>query len=200
MKNVNLNFKSKKWFGEAISLILQPLIITIPVFIIASYFTVSGSSFYILTFLCLIFATFLPFITTVMWIKKNNLDLDISDKNHRKIPLLLGTTFYLIGTAVLFVLGAPTVITVLMFCYFSNTLLSLIITIFWKISIHSMGIAGPTAAMTYILGYPGLLFGIPLIMVMWSRIYLKKHTKAQVVIGAVTSFIFTWLQFKILVP
>ena len=148
----------------------------------------------------MIFATFLPFIITLVWIKSKNLDYDISDKDKRIVPLLLGALSNIIGVIILFSLGAPFVIVVLMFCYFSNSLLAALISFSWKISIHSMGVAGPTAAMIYIFGYPGLLFIIPLLMIMWSRIHLQKHTPAQVIVGAVTSFIFTILQFKILIP
>ena len=197
MKVATSNLKYKKEFARIISGFLQPLIVTIPVFTIVSYFTTTGTDFLILTLLCILFSTFLPFIAALMWIKSRNLDFDVSDKDERTFPLLFGACSYLTGVIVLLIMGAPAVITVLMFCYFSNTLLTTFITFFWKISIHSMGIAGPTAAMIYIFGYPGFLFGIPLIMVMWSRIYLHKHTPAQVVVGAVTSLIFTWLQFKI---
>lgn len=198
MKIVTYNLKLKQEFAQIISSILQPQIFTMYVFIIVTYFITSGNNFFILTLLCLLFAVFLPLITALMWIKSKNLDFDISDKNERIFPLLFGALSYLLGVIMLFIAGAPSVITVLMFCYFSNALLIIFITYFWKISLHSMSIAGPTAAMTYVFGYSGLLLGIPLLMVMWSRIYLNKHTPAQVIVGAVTSFVFTWLQFKIL--
>ena len=200
MKLVNYGLNFKHGFAQVISSLLQPLMFTIYVFIIINYFITGGNNFFILTSLCIIFATFLPFAVTLMWIKSKNLDYDISDKDKRIFPLILGALSYLLGVIILFIAGAPAVITVLMFCYFSNALLIIVITSFWKISLHSMSIAGPTAVMIYVFGYSGFLLGFPLVMVMWSRIYLKKHTPAQVIVGAVTSFIFTWLQFKILLP
>jgi len=197
MRLVTLNLKSKREFAQIISVIVQPLLVTIPVFIIVNYFNVSETNFLMLTLLCLIFATFLPFTAILMWIKSKNLDFDVSNKDERAFPLLFGVISYLIGVIILLIAGAPVVATVLMFCYFSNTLLTILITFFWKISVHAMGVAGPTAAMIYVFGYPGLLFVFPLVMVMWSRTYLNKHTPAQVIVGAATSFIFTWLQFRI---
>jgi len=198
MKLAAYNPKVKQGIAQVISNLLQPQIFTMYVFIIVTYFITGGNNFFILTLLCLLFAAFLPLMAALKWIKSKNLDYDISDKDERTFPLLFGAISYLLGVIILFIAGAPAVITVLMFCYFSNALLIILITFFWKISLHSMSIAGPSAAMTYIFGYPGLLLAFPLIMVMWSRVHLNKHTLAQVIVGAVTSFIFTWLQFKIL--
>ena len=197
MKSISLNVESTYDFARSVSCLVQPIIITIPVFIILNYFITSGTNFLISTFLCLLFATFLPFTAVWMWIKNKDLDFDITDKDERTFPLLFGVLSYIIGVIMLFIAGAPAAVTLLMFCYFSNALLTIFITFFWKISLHSMGVAGPTAAMIYIFGYPGILFVFPLLIVMWSRIYLNKHTPAQVVVGAITGFAFTWLQFKI---
>jgi membrane-associated phospholipid phosphatase len=197
MRFINSNFEPKYDFARSISRLVQPIIITIPIFVILNYFVTGGTGFLIFTLICLLFATFLPFTAVWMWIKNRDLDLDITDKDERTFPLLFGVLSYIIGTVILFIAGAPAAVTVLMFCYFSNALLTIFITFFWKISLHSMGIAGPTAAMVYVFGSSGLLFLFPLFMVMWSRLYLNKHTLAQVVAGAISGFVFTWLQFKI---
>ena len=197
MKFTNYNIEPKYDFAKYISNLVQPIIITIPVFIILNYFITGGTNFLIFTIISLLFAAFLPFTSVWMWIKNRDIDFDITDKDERTFPLLFGVASYLIGAIVLFIAGAPPAVTVLMFCYFSSTLLTIFITFFWKISLHSMGIAGPAAAMIYVFGSPGLLFLFPLFMVMWSRIYLNKHTLAQVVAGAIMGFVSTWLQFKI---
>ena len=197
MRFINSDIEPKYDFARSVSSLVQPIIITIPVFIILNYFVTGGTNFLIFTLLSLLFANVLPFTAVWMWVKNKDLDFDITDKDERTLPLLFGVVSYLIGVITLFIAGAPAAVTVLMFCYFSNALLTIFITFFWKISLHSMGVAGPTAAMVYIFGYPGLLFLFPLIMVMWSRIYLNKHTPAQVVVGAVSGFVFTWLQFWI---
>ncbi|MGB9978191.1 PAP2 family protein [Methanobacterium sp.] len=197
MRFINSNIEPKYDVARSISRLVQPIIITIPVFIILNYFITGGNNFLIFILLCLLFATFLPFTAVLMWIKNKNLDFDITNKDERTFPLLFGVVSYLIGVIMLFIAGAPAAVTVLMFCYFSNALLTIFITRFWKISLHSMGVAGPTAAMIYVFGTPGILFVFPLLMVMWSRIYLNKHTLAQVVVGAISGFVFTWLQFKI---
>ncbi|HEX3014542.1 MAG TPA: PAP2 family protein, partial [Methanobacterium sp.] len=184
MKSVASNFKFKHEFAKIISNIVQPVIVTIPVFIIINYFAAGPNNFLISTLICLLFGTFLPLTAALMWIKSKNLDLDVSNKDERTFPLLFGAISYIIGIIMLFTVGAPTVAAILMLCYLSNIILTIFVTFFWKISVHSMGIAGPAAAIICIFGYPGLLFGFPLIMVMWSRVYLNQHTPAQVIVGA----------------
>lgn len=197
MKLVTYDFKLKQDFAQIVSNTIQPIIVTIPVFVLINYFASSGSTFLMSTAICLLFGTFLPLTAGLMWIKSKNLDLDVSNKDDRAFPLLIGASSYIIGVIMLFIAGAPSVAAILMLCYLTNIILTLFVTFFWKISVHSMGIAGPAAAIIYIFGYPGLLFGFPIVMVMWSRVYLKQHTPAQVIIGAITSFAVTWLQFKI---
>lgn len=197
MKLINYNFNIKE-LARIISDIRGYVVLIIPLFIIINYFTTGGNNFLELTLLCLIFAAFLPFIAILMWIKNKNLDVDVSNKDERIFPLLIGVISSLMGVITLFIANAPTVIIAFMFCYFTTTLLILFITYFWKISVHAMGFAGITAAITYVFGYLGLLFGLPLLLVMWSRIYLQKHTPAQVIVGALTSLVFTWAQFAIL--
>jgi membrane-associated phospholipid phosphatase len=197
MKLVTYNFKLKQDIAQIVSNMVQPIIVTIPVFVIINYFAASGSTFLMSTILCLLFGTFLPLTAGLMWIKSKDLDLDVSNKDDRTFPLLMGALCYILGIIMLFIAGAPAVAAILMLCYLTNIIITIFITFFWKISVHSMGIASPAAAITFIFGYPGLLFGFPLIMVMWSRVYLNQHTPAQVIVGAIASFAVTWMQFKL---
>jgi membrane-associated phospholipid phosphatase len=66
----------------------------------------------------------------------------------------------------------------------TNTLLVVLITNWWKVSVHTTAISGPLVALAYQFGslvFP--FFGlIPLVGV--SRLILKRHTFAQVLVGA----------------
>ena len=110
-------------------------------------------------------------------------DMDITDRTKRTLPLFFAICSYLIGFFVLLSMGAPALTTALMFVYSSNTLIILFINLSWKISIHTMGVAGPTVALTFLFGFSGLLFGLLIPLVMWSRVKLKKHTISQVLAG-----------------
>jgi membrane-associated phospholipid phosphatase len=140
------------------------------------------------------FAVVIPSIIAYAWIKNKNLEIDMPHKEDRLYPLLWILLSYLLGVIILFIISAPPVITVLMFCYFSNTLVVLLISMFWKISIHAVGVAGPVAFLIYVFGYPGLIFLLLIPLIMWSRLYLKRHTLSQVTAGSVLGFLLTTVQ------
>lgn len=200
MDNPFLNFKVKRKFAGFISSVTHPPVVAIAAFIFINYFILDWNKFLFITSICLIFGTFLPIITALFWIKKRKIDIDITNRFERTFPLIYAIISYLIGAAVLYILGSPPATTVLMFCYFSNTLVVLFINHFWKISIHAMGVAGPTAALIYVFGYYGVLFGLIIPFVMWSRVYLKKHSLYQVLAGAAYGLLVTGLQFYLLIP
>ena len=80
-----------------------------------------------------------------------------------------------------------------MFCYGSNTLIVFFINLKWKISIHAMGVTGPTTALIFINPL-FFIFGLLSPLVMWSRVTLKKHTLGQVLGGSILGYIITAIQ------
>jgi len=198
------NENSKKKFAELISDFAYAPIISIPVFALINYYLLNSYEFILTTIVCTIFACIMPILLVLWWLKGKNgkdeeIDMDIPERSERNYPLLLVILSYAIGCLVLYFLNAPTITTVLMFCYFSNTLVVFFINLYWKISIHSMGVAGPAAALIYVFGSYGILFMLIIPLVMWSRLYLKEHTLTQVIMGASLGFLLTSLQLYLFV-
>ena len=104
---------------------------------------------------------------------------------------------YLVGTVVLFISNAPLDVNLLMLCYFTNTLFAFSISLFWKISIHSIGVAGPAAALIFVIGYLSIIPILVIPLVMWSRVRLKEHTSAQVLAGAASGLVLTAMVFML---
>jgi len=195
---------SKTEFAEFISNAAYAPIISIPVFALLNYFLLSLPDFITITSVCVLFAGVMPILLVLWWLKDKNgngvkIDMDIPDRTERNFPLLLVITSYAIGVIVLYLLNAPLITTVLMFCYFSNTLIVFFINLRWKISIHAMGVAGPATFLIYVFGPAGVIFALIIPFVMWSRIYLKEHTLSQVIMGAALGFFATAVQIYILI-
>lgn len=70
----------------------------------------------------------------------------------------------------------------------------LLFTTKWKISVHTTGLSGPVAALILLLGPIGSLFGILYPILIWSRVFLKKHTLSQAISGGVQGFFLTVLE------
>ncbi|MGZ7107939.1 MAG: PAP2 family protein [Methanobacterium sp.] len=195
---------SFKKFAELVSDAAYAPIISIPVFALINYYLLNLHDFIIITIVCSIFAAVMPILLVFWWLRGKNgeeveIDMDIPKRTDRNYPLLLVILSYAIGVIILYLINAPSITTILMFCYFSNTLIVFFINLYWKISIHSLGAAGPAAALIYVFGAPGILYMLIIPLVMWSRVYLKEHTVSQVVMGALLGFLATSFQINLLI-
>jgi hypothetical protein len=118
-------------------------------------------------------------------------DLMVNERDQRLIPFACVFGSYLLGTAFLWVFNAPTTMVALMVSYVITSLVMMVITLRWKISIHAAGVAGPS--MFLVLRYNLALwpFLIMILLVCWSRWRLRVHTIEQVCAGAMLSVVVT---------
>lgn len=97
-------------------------------------------------------------------------------------------------------LAAPREIIALMACYSVNTLVMMLISLKWKISIHASGISGPFTFLVYVLGTVFLPLYLLILPVGWARIELRAHSLSQVLAGFLLTILLTWLQLAIYLP
>lgn len=190
----------KHELAEKISTITNPPIITIPLFLIICVVlsfengAFNLSKFIVLELISLVFASILPMAIIVYWAKRINTDKDISNRQDRFIPLIIGIVSYFIGVLVCLALNADIFMTLLLLCYAVNTGVVLLITTKWKISVHTTGLSGPVAALILLWGPVGAAFGVIYPIVIWSRVLLKKHTMSQAICGGVQGFFLAILE------
>lgn len=188
---------NKLKIAKTISTITNPPIVCIPLFMIICLVLsfenglFNFNKFIVLELISLVFASILPMAIIVYWAKKLNTDGDISNRQDRFVPLIVGIISYFIGFIVSLVLGVDNFLTALLLCYSINTGVVLLITFKWKISIHTTGLSGPVGALILLLGPIGAVFGIIYPMLIWSRVILNKHTLAQAITGGVQGFFLT---------
>lgn len=191
---------NKMKIAKTISTITNPPIICISLFlIICIVLSFEGgvfdfNKFLILETISLVFASILPMAIILFWAKKLNTDSDISNRQDRFAPLIIGIVSYFIGFLISLAIGADNFLTLLLLCYSVNTGVVLLITSKWKISVHTTGLSGPVAALILLLGPVGAVFGVIYPILIWSRVLLKKHTLAQAITGGVQGFFLTVLE------
>ena len=155
---------------------------------------------YITIFVALIFGFISPIVLFLYYRKKGKvIDLDASIKEERTVPMSISVIFFIVGLLILIAFNINIVSIAFWFCYISNTLITIIINKNWKISVHTMGAAGPLAAVTYLFGPVTLVFLIIVALVGWSRIQLKCHSLGQVMTGGIFAFISTYIQIYLIV-
>ena len=132
--------------------------------------------------------------------KKGKLaDQDASIKEERTIPFVIAIVFYLIGLWIMIKYDLNIISIAFWFCYISNTVITIFINRFWKISAHAMGVAGPFSAMVFVFGWLGIILLPIVILVGWARIELKCHTLTQVIAGILLAFISVYIQMSLIV-
>ncbi|MGZ4910707.1 MAG: PAP2 family protein [Halobacteriota archaeon] len=191
--------KKRKW-ATGISNVTIPPVIAVFTFSLINYALLRGFPLFAVTFITTLFAAIVPLSVLLIWETRTNakFELDIPTRTDRNRPLLVASASYFLGTVVLVAVHAPLLTTVVMLGYCVGTLFLFFINLYWKISIHAMGIAGPTTVLIFVFGYWGVLFGLLLPPVIWSRVYLKKHTVAQTIAGAILGFVLTVVALSLL--
>jgi membrane-associated phospholipid phosphatase len=108
----------------------------------------------------------------------------VRDREHRTLPLLMCLLSALAGMALMVWLSAPAPVVALAWAMITTLVACLVITRWWKVSVHATVAGGAVAMVTFLYG-PWLLLLVPLVaLVCWSRVVVEDHTVAQVVTGA----------------
>jgi hypothetical protein len=124
-------------------------------------------------------------------------DLELSRREDRPRFILVSLSSDLFALSVLGLGGAPRLLWLLALTYACLGLTMFTISSFWKISLHMVSVGGFSTVLVYVFG-PGAIWAfLSLPLVAWARLYRKKHTRAQLVAGAVggiliTAAVFTW--------
>jgi len=187
--------------ARIISTIFVPPSFTIIIFtLFALHLETEHTQRYITILVALIFGFISPIVLFLNYRKKGKIiDLDASVKEERTIPMFISVIFFIVGLLLLFTFNINIVSVAFWFCYISNTLIAIIINKNWKISAHTMGAAGPLAALFFLFGPVILVFLVIVVLVGWSRIQLKCHSFSQVMAGGIFAFISTYIQIYLIV-
>jgi membrane-associated phospholipid phosphatase len=141
------------------------------------------------------FASGLIFLYIAYLKQKRAIDsTELIIREQRISPLTFAVLSYALGFGVLTMLNAPWLMRGLMFCYATNTMVVLMITRRWKISIHTTGIAGPLVALTYQFGWMLLPLYILIPIVGLARVKMHRHTHLQVFAGGILGVVMTIVQ------
>ena len=134
--------------------------------------------------LAVLFASLIPFLYILRGVRRRRLsDHHVGVREQRPVPLLVGIASVLAGLALLAALGAPRDLLALVAAMAVGLATSLLVTLFWKISVHAAVTAGAVVILVLVLG-PALLTLAPVVaLVGWARVEVGDHTPAQVVAG-----------------
>ncbi len=109
----------------------------------------------------------------------------VRDRAHRTVPLLVCLASSLAGMAIMLAGGAPREVVALAWAMILTLVACLVITRWWKVSVHATVAGGAVAMVAFLYGPWLLSLALLVALVCWSRVVVEDHTVAQVLAGAV---------------
>jgi membrane-associated phospholipid phosphatase len=156
------------------------------------------SIYFILTFV--LPALFIPVLYFFGMISK----LEIDVRKERLLPLLTVSIMYALGWYFMSRISMPPILINIILAALVTVVASFFVTIFWKVSLHSTGIGGLLGFVFYLANvkdlsvlFMGFLIILVSGMVGTARLYLKRHSPAQIYVGYFLGFIAVYISMLI---
>jgi membrane-associated phospholipid phosphatase len=168
-------------------------------FVIVSHvYSTSTLHFWELSFAGLLFYAIAPVLSVFyLYLSGRISDFDMSDRLERSRAFLIFVLIDLLAAIVLTLAHSAVQLVAIAWGLFIATGAIMIITRWWKISTHAFGVTGPFAVMYLLFGLAPLPYVIIVPLVWWARVYLRAHTPAQVLAGAVLAVASTIVVFRL---
>ena len=133
-----------------------------------------------------LFACAVPFVYIVRGVRRHRLtDHHVSVRQQRPLPLVVAICSIAVGLTLMVLFGAPRPMIALITAMSVGLIVSLTITVFWKISVHTAVLAGAVVIVALVFGL-GFFWLAPLVGLLgWARLERGDHTVPQVLTGAV---------------
>lgn len=112
-------------------------------------------------------------------------DRHVTRREERPLLMVIGLVSVLSGSGSMALLGAPRDLLVVMAALLLGVVITLVITLVWKVSAHAACAAGSAVVLVDLFGPALLSAAVPVAAVGWSRVVLGDHTRAQVIAGTV---------------
>ncbi len=132
-----------------------------------------------------VFAGVVPFLIVLAFFLKGRIsDMHVAVKEQRWVPLGASILSGVLGLIALRAVNAPVALLALTAGYLANAVVFIIVSFFWKASIHSGVYTGAFGACAMVVSpwwWLGLL-GLPGII--WARSQRGRHTVPQGIVGA----------------
>ncbi|REK17747.1 MAG: hypothetical protein DWQ37_05765 [Planctomycetota bacterium] len=170
--------------ARVISDLLSPAALAVPALALGVWASdVPGTYLYALLY----FAVAVPVpLAYLLWLLRTGriTDFHLPDRRERTGPFAVASGSALSAVGLLFYLHAPDAFLVPLVAALAQTLMLFAITLVWQISIHSATSAGLATFGFCTLGRAALVLSLLVPLVIWARLYLRRHTLMQTLAGA----------------
>ena len=182
-----------------VSNILAPATISLPFILLVAFYQAQNQlTAFIYACITLFFLSVGPLLYILICVRLGKLsDIDVSRRSQRAGPFLFGIVSVMIGWLVLALTNGPRNLqTVLIIAVFSGIIM-MVITFWWKISMHASSLGGAATMLTVLYGAVMLPLFVLLVLVSWSRVALRRHTVTQVIAGSLAGIVLSLVILKL---
>ncbi len=188
-----INSSTSLRFPRALSNLLAPPVIALGAVFIVAFFSPIGTGFLLpwqSLLLGFIFIVIGPIIPLSLMVARGKMTFDVTNRRDRPLLYLAAIIVYVCGAFVAwgFLNQAMAVLAI---AYAAVTSAITIVSLFWKVSAHAAGVAGPITGLIWMYGLLVLPFMILAGIVAWARWKLELHTPLQVIVGILIALIVT---------
>ncbi len=185
--------------ARLLSELFNPLLVALPTFLVIALASSPDVGHALLWWaVAVIGISLAPFLFVLRGVRRGRYsDHHVSIREQRFVPLLFGLGCMSLTFVLLALLHASPVLIATVTAVIVACGLSLLITRYWKISLHLVGIAGAVTVCLLLFG-PRVLWLSPLIaLVGWARWQVRAHTLLQALAGTVLAVSVTLLVFRL---
>lgn len=133
----------------------------------------------------------------ILWLLESHRisDIHMAKLSDRKIPFLVGAVSSIIGAVLLYFLHAARPVFVISVIYAVNSTVIALVTQYWKISVHTGTFASIATISVILFGTQFWWLYLLLVPLAWARIFRRRHTIWQTVMGAALMSLLTLATF-----
>jgi membrane-associated phospholipid phosphatase len=177
--------RNRTSLARAVTEILAPANLAVTQLLLVSWYSSPGIAGLGSGLLTATFCGLIPYGIVIAGVHRRRWsDRHLRVRQQRRIPFLLAIASVLVGLALLLALHAPRQVVALVVAMLTGLAATMLVTLWWKVSVHTAAASGTVAILVVTFG-PPLILAVPAIaLVAWSRIRLGDHTPAQTLAGA----------------
>jgi membrane-associated phospholipid phosphatase len=185
--------------ASAVTEVLAPANIAVVQLLLVSWYSAPGLAGLAWGLLTATFCGLIPYGIAIAGVRRRRwADRHVRVRQQRLVPFLAAIASFLAGLALLVTLGAPRQLIALVVAMLTCLAVTMVVTLWWKLSLHTAAASGAVAILALTFG-PPLLLALPgVALVAWSRIRLGDHTPAQALAGAVAGGLVATIVFILL--
>ena len=182
-----------------VSNILAPATISLPFIVLVAFYKAQNQlTAFIYACITLFFLSVGPLLYIIIGVRLGKLsDIDVSRRSQRVGPFIFGTISVMIGWLVLILTNGPRNLQTVMVITVFSGIIMMVITFWWKISMHASSLGGVATMLTVLYGAVMLPLFVLLVLVSWSRVVLRRHTVTQVIAGSLAGIVLSLVILKL---